>query len=282
MLKRLHVLFFSFFLVVPVFASEPEMTETSQSPAYYDDRQGGWYWYEKDEIPEEKKDKLPDMETLWNMHPDDFQVLIDQVTKKAVQNPTEENVLDYIIMVDITKKKSVAFSSVVSLVGQKNPAFSGDENSYPVNAPGQRALRKQRENEINQTIIDNIDDFAIIMFTAEGCGFCDSQSDILEYFNNMFGWQIRKVDINEYPAMATKFQVQITPTLILVQRETGDFMPLTSGVISMSDLKSRVYRSIRHMKGGANPEQWLMHEYERNRGGDPLQHVKASQSGMVQ
>ena len=285
MSKPLYVLFFSLIFVSPAIADDQKtnvQTDITETPAYYDDRQHGWYWYEKDEFLEEKEDKLPDVEVLWNMHPDEFQVLIDRVTKKAVQNPTEENVLDYIMMVDLSKKKSVAFSSVVALVGQKNPTFSGNENSYPVTAPGQRALQEQRENEINQTIANSINDFAIIMFTAEGCGFCDSQSDILDYFNNMFGWQIRKVDINENPAMSAKFQVEITPTLILVHRETGDFMPLSTGVISMADLKSRVYRSIRHMQGGASPEQWLMHEYERNKDGDPLQHVNASQSGMVQ
>jgi conjugal transfer pilus assembly protein TraF len=279
MLKQLHILFFSLIFVLPVFAEDMAPNEPQ---AYYDDRQHGWYWYENDELPEEKEYKLPDMETLWNMHPDEFSDLREEVTKMAVQNPTEENVLNYIMLVDISKKKSVAFSSVVALVGQKNPAYAGNESSYPNNAPGQRALREQREAEINQTIANSIDDFAIIMFTADGCGFCDSQSDILEYFNNMFGWPIRKVNINENPAMATKFQVEITPTLILVQRESGDFMPLSSGVISMSDLKSRVYRSIRHMKGGATPEQWFMHEYERDKGGDPLQHISAYQPGKVQ
>jgi len=277
MLKRLHVLFFSLVLVFPVFAAEPEVEPQS----FYGDRQHGWYWYETDDIPAEE-DHLPELDVLWNMHPDQFQVLIDQVTKKAVQNPTEENILDYIKMVDISRRKSVAFSSVVALVGQKNPQFASNENSYPVTAPGQRALYQQRENEINQTIANSLDEFAIIMFTAEGCGFCESQSDILEYFNNIFAWQIRKIDINEHPAMAAKFQVEITPTLILVHRESGDFMPLSSGVISMADLKSRVYRSIRHMRGGADPQQWLMHEYQRNRGGDPLQHVNASQTGIVQ
>lgn len=278
MLKQLHVLFFSLLFVLPVFASE---TETSEAPAYYDDRQHGWYWYEEEGLPEEKENRLPEIEVLWNMHPDQFQELIDQVTKTAVQNPTEENVLNYIKMVDITRRKSVAFSSVVALVGQKNPEFAGNENSYPVTAPGQRALYQQRENEINQTIASNLNDFAIIMFTADSCGFCDSQNDILEYFNNMFAWQIRKIDIDQNPAMASRFQVEITPTLILVHRKSGDFMPLSSGVISMADLKYRVYRSIRYMKGEANPEQWLMHEYQRNRGGDPLQHLNVSQSGMV-
>lgn len=274
MLKQLFTLFFSLIFVPPVFAGD---TAPNEPQAYYDDRQGGWYWYEKEEIPEKKEDTLPNMEVLWNMHPDEFSDLREQVTKKAVQNPTEENVLNYLMMVDISKKKSVAFSSVVALVGQKNPAFAGNESSSPNNAPGQRAMREQRESEINQTIANNIDGFAIIMFTADGCGFCDSQSDILEYFNNMFGWPIRKVNINENPAMATKFQVEMTPTLILVQRESGDFMPLSSGVISMSDLKLRLYRSIRHMQGGATPEQWFMHEYERNKGGDPLQHISAYQ-----
>jgi conjugal transfer pilus assembly protein TraF len=279
MLKRLHVLFFSLLVVSPAFASEAETTET---PAYYDDRQHGWYWYEKDSRPEEKENRLPEIEVLWNMHPDQFQALMDRVTKTAVQSPTEENVLNYIKMLDVTRRKSVAFSSVVALVGQKNPEFAGNENSYPVTAPGQRALYQQRENEINQTIAGNLDEFAIIMFTDEACGFCDSQSDILEYFNNMFAWQIRKIDIDQNPAMASKFQVEITPTLILVHRESGDFMPLSSGVISMADLKYRVYRSIRYMKGEADPQQWLMHEYQRNRGGDPLQHLNVSQTGPVQ
>jgi conjugal transfer pilus assembly protein TraF len=282
MLKRLLALFFSFFLVVPVFASEPEMTETNESPSYYDDRQHGWYWYEDDEIPEEKEYELPEMDVLWNMHPDQLSVLIQDVTKKAVQEPSEENVLNYLKMMDIAKKKSVAFSSVVAFVGQKNPEFSSNENNHPTTAPGKRALNKQREADMNQTIINNKDDFAIIMFTAEGCGFCDAQNGILEYFNNLFAWQVRKVDINEQPAMGERFQIETTPSLIVVQRESGEFMPLSAGVISMTDLKSRVYRSIRYMRGDANPEQWLMHEYERDRGGDPLQHISAYQSGMAQ
>ena len=59
MLKQLHVLFFSFLFVVPVFALETEITE---SPTYYDDRQHGWYWYEEEGLPEEKENRLPEIE----------------------------------------------------------------------------------------------------------------------------------------------------------------------------------------------------------------------------
>jgi len=279
MLKRLLALFFSLIFVLPVVAEESENKEPRH---YYDDRQHGWYWYENDELPEEKENELPEMDVLWNMHPDELSAVVQAVTKKAVQDPSEENVLNYLKMMDIARRKSVAFSSVVAFVGQKNPQYASNENAYPTTAPGQRALQEQRETDINQTILNNMDDFAIIMFTSEGCGFCDSQSGILEYFNNMFAWQVREIDINENPAMAERFQIEITPSLIIVHRETGDFIPLSAGVVSMNDLKSRVYRSIRYLKGGADPEQWLMHEYERNRGGDPLEHINAYQSGMIQ
>ena len=51
MLKQLLTLFFSLIFVPPVFAGD---TAPNEPQAYYDDRQHGWYWYEKEEIPGKK------------------------------------------------------------------------------------------------------------------------------------------------------------------------------------------------------------------------------------
>ena len=58
---------------------------------------------------------------LWKMHPDDFQEYLNQVTKFAVQFPTEKNVTQYLKIQDVARRKSVAFAAVVDFIGQKNP-----------------------------------------------------------------------------------------------------------------------------------------------------------------
>ena len=94
------------------------LSEKGQPRPFYGDRKRGWYWYEpvcqpgrkEPEKPKHKKllkkakhRRLPSLkdytyEQLWNMYPDDFQALLNTFMKKAVQDPTEQNIMDYLIM----------------------------------------------------------------------------------------------------------------------------------------------------------------------------------------
>jgi conjugal transfer pilus assembly protein TraF len=249
------------------------------------EKKQGWYWYQKDpekrKLTERTKRNLPRLEDfthqeLWEMYPDDFQDLLNTFMKKAVQKPDEKTVMDYLIMQDIARRKSLAFASVMSYVDQKNQEL-GTQSVFPITAPGQSAVFAMRVREQEETIASGRNQFGLIMFTREACDFCDSQKSILEFFINKYGWPVRILDINDYPNVAAKFNVTMTPTIIMVDKDSGKSMPISVGVISMSDLAQKLYRSIRFMRGEITPQQWFMHDFEKGKSNDPLKYTSQIQ-----
>lgn len=286
-MKVLQSLFCSLVIVTVIAAGTFAAETPSDPPAteiYQQEGEKGYYNYEViPEEPEEEED-LPKVsatvqappqfsyDELWNMHPDQFQAHVNAVTKWAVKTPSEENVIQYLMVQDVARRKSAAFASVVSMVGQKNPQFSID-NVYPSTTPGRMAVKENQLDEIDAEIRKAKEGFALVMFSQEGCSFCTAQKSILGFFERNYEWPIRYVDIYRNPKMAMEFGVEQTPEIILVQAASGQAMPIASGVIAMSDLRSRVYRSVRLMNGEIKPEQWSTYRYERNTGNDPLKFV---------
>jgi len=245
--------------------------------SFYGNNKQGWWWYQQEpeedpETPENRR--LPEMkdfsyQQLWNMYPDDFHELLNTFMKKAVQKPNEKSVMDYLVMQDIARRKSLAFAAVMSYVNQKNQEL-GTQSVYPFTAPGQSAMVSMRVRAQEQTLAGARDQFALIMFTRQGCDFCIAQKSILEFFINKYGWPVRAVDMDENPNMAAKFNITMAPTLIMVDKESKQSIPISVGVMSMSDLVLKIYRSVRFMRGEITPQQWFMHDFERGKSNDPL------------
>ena len=278
---RISIILRLLVIIVSMMVSDAHAAEGS-----YEDYKKGWYWYEV--IPDEKEQ--PEDETqkealipeysyaqLWKMHPDAFQQYLNQVTKFAVQFPTEKNVTQYLKVQDVARRKSVAFAAVVDFIGQKNPQYS-TEDVYPTTAPGRVALTAMQSREYDDVILQAGDEFGLIMFTQNGCDFCDAQKSILTFFENQYHWPVRLVNILDNPNFAAQFGIEQTPSIILVHKNSKDFLPVSSGVISMSNLKKRLYRSIRYMQGKISPEQWAVYEFEKQSGHDPLKFVEPSES----
>lgn len=241
----------------------------------------GWYWYktepEKKEVgPETNRSELAvndhSYEQLWNMYPDDFQEMLERTMKIAVQSPTEENVVNYLVMQDIARRKSVAFANVVGYVGQKYPRFS-NADVHPVITPGRTALAGLKHDEITRAIEESSDEFALLMFTQEGCRFCDVQKSILKFFTSNHDWTVRTIDIDRHPDLASRFGIERTPAIILIHKNSEDYMPIAVGVISLNQLNTRIYRSIKLLRGDVTPEQWHMYNFEKDSGSDPLRFI---------
>ena len=255
---------------------------------FYDDRQRGWYWYQVGKESKETKtststeysaiqppSKRPSKYSyndMWVMHPDDFKAYSAKVTKRAVQFPTEVNIKHFLEVMDVTRRKSAAFTAAVNYVAQKNALYTR-EDTHPITAPGLTVMKDIRYQEIDTLIRNSRQEFALIMFTQPGCGFCNAQINILSFFEESYGWPLRMVNIKENPTAGARFGVEQTPSVILVHKDTKDYMRISSGVFSLSKLKLRLYRSIRMMKNEILPEQWGTYDFEKGTGGDPLKFV---------
>lgn len=259
---------------------------------YYSDSGKGWWWYDRDKpADEERQDPKPKRQAstpappeneyktrnpslknfsyqqLWDMHPDDFYELQESFKKKAVQNASEENVMEYYEIIDIARKKGLAFTNSSMYVWQKYPELTtGPDN--PTTAPGALAETTMKNEERQAKLKNYKDEFALIYFTQQGCTYCTEQTKILNWFKSQTGWSIRPVDIHENTELANRLGVTITPTLILIQKGNEEFFPVSAGVMSAADIEDRTYRAIRILAKEITPEQYSIYDFQKGGGYD--------------
>jgi conjugal transfer pilus assembly protein TraF len=264
------------------------VTAMAQEPApqtFYDDSKRGWFWYEVQPDPPPSKEPkkpqkqpvivIPDMkdytyETLWNMHPDEFQALLMQFQKKAVMTPSPDNVYDYLTMQDIARKKSLAYANTVAYVNQAHPELTV-KDEYPVAAPGRTAKTRLEQGEVDNTLKASSNDFAMLYFFSPDCQFCQAQSQILNFFTAKYPlWQIKRIDIQSQPGLATQFNVQTVPHIVLLYKHSDKAFPVATGVTSMVEMELSIYRAIRLIKGEITPQEWSTYEFQKGGSFDPI------------
>ncbi len=256
----------------------------AEETTFYQESKHGWFWYE-DPPPEQEKD-LPAEQTigeshpppsldsytiddLWTMHPDDFQNLLNVLQKKAVQAPTEPNILEYLTMQDIARRKALAYTNATMYVTQKYGELFNVNHVYPTAGPGVTARVSRQNDEIFQTINRAGADHALLFFVSPGCGFCEKQAGILGYFIDKYGWQVKTVDISRNKASGARFNITITPTLLLIKKGTDSYLSVANGVIAMTELERKLYRAIRLLQGNTGEETFLMYDFQKGSAFDP-------------
>lgn len=246
---------------------------------FYNDAKQGWFWYREPAPEPEEETELPvtrllpalndySTEQLWDMHPDDFQALLMEFQKKAVQKPTEQNVLEYLTMQDMARRKAAVYANVASYVLQKHAGLDMGRD-YPVTAPGVIARVKMQKEEIAATIQTAAEDHALLYFYSPDCPYCTEQQQILRFFTDHYGWQVKGIDINENLSAAARFNITTTPTLLLIGKGREEYIPVASGVVALDELERRLYRSIRLLNGQITPQGYSVYDFQKGGGLDP-------------
>jgi conjugal transfer pilus assembly protein TraF len=128
-----------------------------------------------------------------------------------------------------------------------------------------------RRTDYNNKLRNNSEQFALVMFTQEGCDFCSAMDGVLKQFTMRHEWNIKYVDRQQYPVLAAKHNIEFTPTVIMISRDFPDsWMPISYGVVSVPEVEENVYRAIRYIKGEIEPTQFYTPEHMKGGGFDPL------------
>lgn len=260
--------------------------QDEENPQFYEKQKEGWFWYHdsvpgpetKDDpdrnhvqqLPRKQENKYRDkdleqvsLEALWKMYPDDFQELLDHVQNLAVQAPTEENTLRYLVMQDVARRKALAYTNSAMYVTQKYGNLFNVNQVYPTSRPGVTARVQIQNQEIAQTIVDARENHALIYFTSTTCGFCEKQNGILAYFIEKYGWTIKPVDISRQPGIAARFGIETTPTLLLIRKGLEDYMTVSVGVVTLTELERKLYRAVRYLQGNTRDNNFLMYDFQK-------------------
>jgi conjugal transfer pilus assembly protein TraF len=263
-------------VVIPLLVSVlscPLMAAAGESD-YYLDLKKGWWWYQDPPKGADQEKKVSDLEKkprripamkdynqeqLWKMHPDDFQELLMDFQKKAVMQLSEESVNEYLVMQEIASKRSLAYANVAAYVQQKNPQLGVPE--YSLATPGKVASTRMQNSEIEGRIRAAKDDYALLYFYSPECEFCRAQDGILRYFQEKYGWEIRAYEINS--SLASRLNVTIAPSTVLIYRNSRDYFPVSAGVMSLTEIEQRLYRGIRALAGENSPRNFSLYEFQK-------------------
>ncbi len=264
----------------------------SATNSFYQESKHGWFWYEDPAQVVEENQEMPaaqpktsplsrdvslaqySTETLWNMHPDDFQQLLNGLQKKAVQYPIEQNILEYLSIQDIARRKALAYANATQYVTQKRADLFNINQVYPTSSPGAVARVQMQQEEIGGTIREARDYHALLFFVAPGCSFCEKQAQILAYFVDKYGWQVKPVDIEREPTIALRFNITTTPTLLLIRQDREQSMPIATGVATLPEIERNLYQAIRSMRGDTSMESFTTYDFQKGSALDPTSILK--------
>ena len=234
----------------------------------------GWHWYEtkpkKEESKEEQtKPSLHDykLTELWEMDTDKFQGILTSIQKEAVRKPTVESVKEYYVIQDIARKKALAYANTAGVVMQMYPELSL-QRDIPNAVPGITARIKQQTQEIATKINQSSNDFALLYFHSPSCEYCVQQNQIVGLFESKYGWPVKKIDVTQNPDSAARFRVNGVPFLLLVAKSSKETMPISVGVVSLTDLEERIYRGVRLLKKDIRPDEYSLYDFQRGGGLD--------------
>lgn len=239
------------------------------------DEKRGYWWYEEPpgEVQREADKRVPlpappPPQEMMAMHPDELQELGDAYLKQAVWTLTPEDVRHYLRIQDVQRRKAAGFASVSQFVLQADSALNV-AREYPVTNPGRDATTRLRHGERNRTLGQYREHYALLFFTKPGCEWCAIQAATLKHFQSRHQWEIREIDILQQPTLAARFAIDFTPSLVVVERRSDQWMPVAVGVEALPTLEDHLTRALRYLRGELNPTQFLTREHQRGGVFDP-------------
>jgi conjugal transfer pilus assembly protein TraF len=283
------------FLTITMFG----LFQTDVFSAFYNSEESkqGWWWYKEEKKKEEKNKKEVKKETqelqekeitkkeekewkptkpleeytyeeLLKMPAEDFRKLFNYYRDLAVSDPTnEKNIYYFYNLVDVARKKSLIFMAQAMQVLNKYPELNVLKDVATVNPAIKNTFELQREEERN--VLKKIgEDFGLVVFVKEGCSYCDIQLSIMKYFISE-GVPVKIVDVSRDPSAISKFAIETVPTIILVSRKTGNYLPIAVGVVSAAELYKRITTYSGYLAGEKEVGQIYLYDFQKGTSLDP-------------
>ena len=247
-------------------AAAPRSEPASVTPSTDDEKRG--YWWKKEPPPTEEAEPEhrelgppPAEEKLLAMHPQEVEKLVEEYREYALWRMNEDSVRWYFEMQDFARRRARAFMNVTEVVMLQNPDLNM-QTVYPTNPAGQQARAIQRAGSRETRIHTERERAALVMLTQQGCAYCEAQRGVLKHFQDKFGWEIREIDVDAQPQLASRFAVESTPTTIVIFRDSKEWQTVALGVETLEGLEDGVYRALRFVSGEVAADQYTLQEFQ--------------------
>jgi conjugal transfer pilus assembly protein TraF len=240
---------------------DPQSRAAAPDPATT--RQGYW-WYERPSAPPPDepdaaplvKPVIPPMAELAGWTPPRIRKLIEQQRDYAATTLSVEAVADFWRLEDFARRKARAFAGVTQIALLRHPELNA-RSANPMVGDARAELSAAKDATRRLYLRAHAAEFALVMFSRASCGYCQVQWPILQRFQEEMGWQVTTIDLDRRPDLRQRFGVDVTPTTMLIRRESAQRMVIASGVEAYPNLAQMAFQAVRLLRGDIRPEQFM-------------------------
>lgn len=231
--------------------------------AAYQTRQGYW-WYQSPPVPKPDaaepeplaKPTIPPMAELARWTPPRIRKLIEEQRDYAATVLTVDSVADFWRLQDFARRKARAFAGVTQLAMLQHPELNS-RSANPMVGDARAEMTAEKDAYRQRYLRSRSQEFALVMFSRASCGYCRVQWPIIQRFQDETGWQVALQDIDLKPDLGRRFGVEVTPTTMLIRRNSQQRMVIASGIEAYPTLVQTAYQAVRLLSGDIRPEQFL-------------------------
>ncbi|WP_222887883.1 conjugal transfer protein TraF [Sphingobium sp. PNB] len=250
-------------LIVAVALVSPTAGLCETSPTTPTKVRQGYWWYVAPPAPAEaeqeeavEKPTIPAMAQLAKWSPPRIRKLIEAQRDYAATVLSVEAVSDFWRLQDFARRKARAFAGVTQIAMLTHPELNS-RSANPMVGDARAALGAEKEAARRAYLRANARGYALVMFSRTSCGYCRVQWPIAQRFQEEFGWQVIRQDLDAHPELGQRFGVEVTPTIMVIKRESQQRMVIASGVEAYPNLSAMAYQAVRLLNGDIRPEQFM-------------------------
>lgn len=254
-------------LICVCFAINIASAQCTDTEAFLQDRERGWFWGErclktadKNETANppqsQKEDKyklLPSKVAIpWSLldkiDPDDISKLETESKKIAIQYPTSENIKEYKLLQKWISDKSFSFMAANTQAVTTDADLAKWKAQTPVNSRVALTEFRLKNQKLKSELISSYaDKVSIVAAVSQGCGYCEAQKPILERFKQTYGISYILKDINSMPYATQKLGVATTPDIFIIYNDSGSpvIQRMATGLQPFSDLENGFLLALR-------------------------------------
>ena len=269
-----------------------EMPGQTGGDGYYRQKEKGWFWYEPDpepvtEVPGQVSppDPAPLPQTVQKppqaqpmpLSSEWFRQNLTRYRDKAVDDPSDQNVSNYLYLQRVMLDKAARFGEVGQRVVMGDALL--DENTLrPVSTFGANAMDARADTGMANAAKQLAEKAGLWFFYSSTCSFCVKEAGVLKGLSHAYGFKILPIALDGLPlpgspfpnftadaGQARKLGVETTPALFLAKPgKDGDVIQLGQGLLAVDEIVRRAV-VLAHQQG------WLTDDdYNRTLKANPI------------
>lgn len=226
------------------FFSSHALNEPDRPYLYYPDA-------EKTKNPKDEQAKLPQTGEEAQAALEALQQSVKLSRALALMNPTTEHLKDYIAKQEQVMNTSAKFTDVWRRAIWQNPELDYSLKHRPNNNAAIQVYDAQRNQKTREVMANIAATQGLVFFIRGDCSYCHAFAPILKQFQETYGLRVMAVTLDggTIPGfenstvpdngISARLGVTQTPTLFLADTRTKRYLPIGSGMMSITELESR-------------------------------------------